>query len=65
MLARRDEAVETRAEAVYPRRLASANSLPALPLRPLIAEYTATFGSTWAPVTRRKHGDGGGVLRLL
>jgi integrase/recombinase XerD len=23
----------------------------------LIAEYTATFGSTWAPVTRRKHAD--------
>jgi integrase len=31
--------------------------LPALPLRRLIAEYTATFGSTWAPVTRRKHAD--------
>jgi integrase len=31
--------------------------LPALPLGPLIAEYTATFGSTWAPVTRRKHAD--------
>ena len=24
------------------------------PLEPLIAEYTATFGSTWRPVTRRK-----------
>jgi integrase len=33
------------------------DSLPALPLRPLIAEYTATFGSTWALVTRRKHAD--------
>jgi len=31
--------------------------LPGLPLRPLIAEYTATFGSAWAPVTRRKHHD--------
>jgi integrase/recombinase XerD len=31
--------------------------LPSLPLRPLIAEYTATFGSTWAQVTRRKHAD--------
>src|ERR1035437_6187716 len=31
--------------------------LPSLPLQPLIAEYTATFGSTWAPVTRRKHRD--------
>ncbi len=27
------------------------------PLEPLIAEYTATFGSTWRPVTRRKHRD--------
>jgi len=26
-------------------------------LEPLIARYTATFGSTWAPVTRRKHAD--------
>jgi len=32
-------------------------ALLAVPLRPLIAEYTATFGSTWAPVTRRKHAD--------
>lgn len=31
--------------------------LPDRPLRPLIAEYTATFGSTWRPVTRRKHRD--------
>src|SRR5664280_209541 len=31
--------------------------LRSLPLRPLIAQYTATFGSTWAPVTRRKHRD--------
>jgi hypothetical protein len=31
--------------------------LPALPLRPLIAQYTAIFGSAWAPVTRRKHAD--------
>ena len=30
---------------------------PGLPLGPLIATYTATFGSTWAPVTRRKHAD--------
>lgn len=27
------------------------------PLQPLIAEYTATFGSTWRPATRRKHRD--------
>jgi integrase len=31
--------------------------LRSLPLRLLIAEYTATFGATWAPVTRRKHAD--------
>ena len=29
----------------------------ALPLRPLIAEFTATFGVGWGPVTRRKHRD--------
>ena len=28
---------------------------PALPLAPLVAQYTATFGQAWAPVTRRKH----------
>jgi len=27
------------------------------PLRPLINAYTATFGSTWRPVTVRKHSD--------
>jgi hypothetical protein len=27
------------------------------PLRPLIQAYTATFGSTWRPVTQRKHRD--------
>jgi site-specific recombinase XerD len=35
----------------------SVGPLPARPLKPLIAEYTATFGSTWRPVTRRKHRD--------
>ena len=35
-----------------PRRIA-----PGPALRPLIAEYTATFGGTWPPVTRRKHAD--------
>jgi integrase/recombinase XerD len=30
---------------------------PDHPLLPLIAQYTATFGSTWRPVTRRKHRD--------
>ena len=39
------------------RRPTSAPVAAGLPLRPLIAEYTATFGSTWAPVTRRKHAD--------
>jgi len=52
-----DNAVETGSAAPFIRRRARLNSLPALPLRPLIAEYTATFGSTWAPVTRRKHAD--------
>ncbi len=28
-----------------------------LSLRPMIAEYTATFGIGWGPVTRRKHRD--------
>jgi integrase len=41
----------------FVRRRMRVDRLPALPLRPLIAEYTATFGSTWAPVTRRKHAD--------
>ena len=35
----------------------AANRSPDLPLRPLIAEFAATFGSAWAPVTRRKHRD--------
>jgi integrase len=52
-----DEAVETGPVPTFPRRRVLTESLPALPLRPLIAEYTATFGSTWAPVTRRKHRD--------
>jgi len=52
-----EDAVETGSEASFPRRLTNSDRLPALPLRPLIAEYTATFGSTWAPVTRRKHAD--------
>jgi integrase/recombinase XerD len=35
----------------------SVTPLPDRPLEPLIAEYSATFGSTWRPVTRRKHRD--------
>jgi integrase/recombinase XerD len=31
--------------------------LDAQPLPPLIAEFTATFGATWRPVTQRKHAD--------
>jgi len=38
-------------------RASGRDRLPDLPLRPLIATYAATFGSTWAPVTRRKHRD--------
>lgn len=30
---------------------------PTLPLRPLIAEFRATYGVGWGPVTRRKHRD--------
>jgi site-specific recombinase XerD len=33
----------------------SVTPLPDRPLRPLVAEYTAIFGSTWGPMTRRKH----------
>jgi integrase len=40
-----------------PRRGRGPDRFPALPLRPLLAEYTATFGSTWRPVTKRKHAD--------
>jgi integrase/recombinase XerD len=57
MLARVDDAVEPGSVAPFVRSRYRVDSLPALPLRPLIAEYTATFGSTWAPVTRRKHRD--------
>jgi integrase/recombinase XerD len=52
-----DDAVEPGSAALFVRRRGSVESLPALPLRSLITEYTATFGSTWAPVTRRKHAD--------
>jgi integrase len=52
-----DEAVETGLIPAFRGRRVLADTLPVLPLRPLIAEYTATFGSTWAPVTRRKHRD--------
>ncbi|MGD0409628.1 MAG: tyrosine-type recombinase/integrase [Candidatus Limnocylindrales bacterium] len=38
-------------------RPSAPDHLPRLALRPLIAEYTATFGSAWALVTRRKHRD--------
>jgi integrase/recombinase XerD len=51
------DSVETPSLASFGRLPRRHDSLPALPLRPLIAEYTATFGSTWAPVTRRKHRD--------
>jgi integrase len=51
-----DPAETPRLAAIFGRP-AARDRLPVLPLRPLIAEYTATFGSTWAPVTRRKHAD--------
>lgn len=57
MILRAEEAVETVTAAPSVRRRGPARSLPALPLRPLIAEYTAAFGSTWSAVTRRKHAD--------
>jgi integrase len=49
--------VEPDSLAAFRRRREGWNDLPPLPLRPLITEYTATFGSTWRPVTRRKHAD--------
>src|SRR5450759_5351057 len=57
MLTRTDGAVEPDSLSALRRRRAGRDDLPALPLRPLIAEYTATFGGTWRPVTRRKHAD--------
>ena len=57
MLAEMDEPVETGPVPAFPSRRGHLDTLPALALRPLIAEYTATFGSTWAQVTRRKHRD--------
>src|ERR1035437_6986213 len=57
MVTQMDGAVETDALSGFRRRRDGRDDLPALPLRPLIAEYTATFGSTWRPVTRRKHAD--------
>jgi hypothetical protein len=57
MVTRVDVGVEPDPLAAFRRRRAERDELPALPLRPLIAEYTATFGSTWRPVTRRKHAD--------
>jgi len=57
MLARADDPVETASRVAFTRPPRRPDSLPALALAPLIAEYTATFGSTWAKVTRRKHAD--------
>jgi integrase len=52
-----EDGVETPSPASFGRFPRRHDSLPALALTPLIAEYTATFGSTWAKVTRRKHAD--------
>jgi len=57
MLARMEDGVETPSPASFGRPSRRHDSLPAVALAPLIAEYTATFGSTWAKVTRRKHAD--------
>jgi integrase/recombinase XerD len=57
MLARTEDGVEAPSPASFTRFPRRHDSLPALALAPLIAEYTATFGSTWAPVTKRKHRD--------
>ena len=57
MVLRMVEGVEPDSLTPFLRRRALRDDLPTLPLRPLIAEYTATFGSTWRPVTRRKHAD--------
>ena len=57
MVTQMDGGVEPDSLAAFRRRLRGPDDLPALALRPLIAEYTATFGSTWRPVTRRKHAD--------
>jgi integrase/recombinase XerD len=54
-------ALATRVAPVQPRawtgRALVRQPLAPLPLRPLIAEYTAIYGSTWRPVTVRKHRD--------
>jgi integrase/recombinase XerD len=52
-----EDGVETPTLASFTRPPRRHESLPALALAPLIAEYTATFGSTWAKATRRKHAD--------
>src|SRR5471030_985085 len=57
MVSRMEIGVKPDSLAAFRRRRDGRDDLPPLPLRPLIAEYTATFGSTWRPVTRRKHAD--------
>jgi integrase/recombinase XerD len=57
MVTQTEIGVEPDALSAFRRRRDGRNDVPPLPLRPLIAEYTATFGSTWRPVTRRKHAD--------
>jgi len=54
---RADRPPGTRADAARGRGflVVSGLALLAQPPRRLIAEYTATFGVTWRPVTRRKH----------
>src|SRR5664279_979070 len=57
MATQMDSAAETDSLSAFRRGRDGRNDVPPLPLAPLIAEYTATFGSTWRPVTRRKHAD--------
>jgi integrase/recombinase XerD len=57
MLTRTQDGVEAPSHASFGRFPRRHENLPAVALAPLIAEYTATFGSTWAKVTRRKHAD--------
>ena len=57
MVTQMEIGVEPDSQSAFRRRRDGRDDLPPLPLRPLIAEYTATFGSTWRPVTRRKHAD--------
>src|SRR5450759_2511889 len=57
MLGRMQYGVESPSRAAYVFRKGECARLQAGAQAPWTAEYTATFGSTWAKVTRRKHAD--------